>query len=425
VSRKLLVVAYSFPPHATAEAYACAKKLGGLRRFQIDVVCAAPFDHPRHVDHSLDEYVRRRFHRVIPVGMPSWMRRLSRWPAGFRLFSALNQLPDRMVFLNASTVEALRGLDLDSYDAVITCSQFHSAHLVGLALRARVRRLPWIAHFSDPWADNPYNAASVVTRHTHGRMERQVIETADHVVFTSELTRELVMRKYPRELLAKTSVVPHAFDPALYPQATGSSGPAGSDQKLVIRHLGRLYRQRSPAPLFRALELLQRAVPGLLAKVRFDFVGTDQRSVLCPELRRLPERLVSFSPRVDYLTSLRLMREADALLLIDAPARTSVFLPSKLVDYIGANRPILGVTPRGTAAEFIRRAGGLMADPADPSKIAAALREVIGTFAFPSRPVESGELATLRKELSVEAVSGTLDESVERGRRHALHAHPA
>jgi hypothetical protein len=43
---------------------------------------------------------------------------------------------------------------------------------------------------------------------------------------------------------------------------------------------------------------------------------------------------------VGYQESLKLMSEADALLVIDAPADQSVFLPSKLIDYIGAGRPI-------------------------------------------------------------------------------------
>ena len=51
----------------------------------------------------------------------------------------------------------------------------------------------------------------------------------------------------------------------------------------------------------------------------------------------LPPGLVTVRPRVPYDESLRLTRDADALLVVDAPsAEPSVFLPSKLVEYIGA-----------------------------------------------------------------------------------------
>jgi hypothetical protein len=57
---------------------------------------------------------------------------------------------------------------------------------------------------------------------------------------------------------------------------------------------------------------------------------------------------------VGYLDGLRLSASADALLVIDAPSSTpSIFLPSKLVESIGANRPVWGITPPGTSAEVI------------------------------------------------------------------------
>jgi hypothetical protein len=66
---------------------------------------------------------------------------------------------------------------------------------------------------------------------------------------------------------------------------------------------------------------------------------------------------------VDYKTSLALMESADLLLVIDAPFDQSVFLPSKLVDYIGAQRPIFAITPPGTSAKLVSDLGGMVAHP--------------------------------------------------------------
>jgi hypothetical protein len=94
-------------------------------------------------------------------------------------------------------------------------------------------------------------------------------------------------------------------------------------------------------------------------------------------LGTLPEGLVVARPTVKYLESLRLMSEADGLLVIDAPAELSVFLPSKLIDYVGAARPVFGITPRGTAAALIRRLGGWVAEPSDAAAVAAALKDFL------------------------------------------------
>ncbi len=48
----------------------------------------------------------------------------------------------------------------------------------------------------------------------------------------------------------------------------------------------------------------------------------------------------------------------------------SPFLPSKLIDYIGANKPIFGITSPGTAQKLIEEMGFLVAHPNDPADIA-------------------------------------------------------
>ena len=61
------------------------------------------------------------------------------------------------------------------------------------------------------------------------------------------------------------------------------------------------------------------------------------------------------------LTSLALMKNADYLFLIDAAVpsnRQSVFFPSKLAEYLGSGKPIVGLTPKqGATARILRELG--------------------------------------------------------------------
>ena len=86
-------------------------------------------------------------------------------------------------------------------------------------------------------------------------------------------------------------------------------------------------------------------------------------------MERLPDGLWQPYAPVDYRASLRLMPQADALLLIDAALSESPFFPSKLADYLGAGRPILGLTPDGTAADLLRAYGAPVAHPDDQGAV--------------------------------------------------------
>jgi hypothetical protein len=75
----------------------------------------------------------------------------------------------------------------------------------------------------------------------------------------------------------------------------------------------------------------------------------------------------------------RIGAQADVLLVIDAPSESpSVFLPSKLIDYLPLRKPILGLTPpSGASARLLRRLGCSVVAPDDVAGIASALRDLV------------------------------------------------
>jgi hypothetical protein len=109
-----------------------------------------------------------------------------------------------------------------------------------------------------------------------------------------------------------------------------------------------------------------------------ELIGATEESVLRDSgFHHLPEGLVVVQPTVSYQESLSLMAASDGLLVIDAPMQRSVFLPSKLIDYVGAARPILGITPPGTSANLISQLGGWLAEPSEIKSIAQVLAEFL------------------------------------------------
>jgi hypothetical protein len=147
---------------------------------------------------------------------------------------------------------------------------------------------------------------------------------------------------------------------------------------LTLRYVGYFYPGRTPEPLFLALHELLRQRPELSGRLRVEIVGTAPRSSLRTRAAKaLPTGLVRLISPVDYRRSLLLMQSADLLLVVDPPADRSVYLRAKLIDYIGAERPIVAIAPSGPTADVVASLGGWVSDPADIGGSAGALASAI------------------------------------------------
>ena len=308
---------------------------------------------------------------IVPDTTVGWPR-LHR--AALKLLPRYGSVPDdQRAWVAAAELAVVHSDAIAKFapDVIVSFGEPMSDHLLGQNLKRRLS-LPWIAHFSDPWADNPYRPRHKLSHRINRSLEAGVIATADRVIFTSEETRLLLARTYGQALLAKSHVLPHSFEPALYaPKSTTST------DRITLRYLGNFYGIRRPYPLLEAIEILRQRQPHLLGRLRFELIGGMPGWMkLHPLVRRADPDLIRILPTVSYQASLDYMVSADMLLVIDAPAKTSVFLPSKLIDYIGAHRPIFGIVPPGTSARVIEAQGGLTADPSDPPAIADALARI-------------------------------------------------
>jgi hypothetical protein len=257
-------------------------------------------------------------------------------------------------------------------DVLCSFGQPWSDHVAALHV-ARKRNVPWVAHFSDPWIRNPLSDVPTALLPLHRRLERAVLASADGVVFTNHETLELVMEPYPPAWRERVRVIPHSFEPRVHPQHA-SGGPR---ERVVARHLGAFYGRRSPGPLLVALGRLAREHPTALDGLSVELVGPCETPLAeLPEMAQVPPGLVRVRSPVDYPTSLELMASSDLLLVVDAAAERSPFLPSKLVEYVGSGRPIVALSPPGPCADLVRRLGGWVAHPDSrdaPAALASAL----------------------------------------------------
>jgi hypothetical protein len=371
---KLLAISCHAPPRHSAQAIQVARLL-----YHLDARVALLHGHGADSGARYDQYPDL-FQRVaaLPVADPgppltgAWHR------AALRALPLYGACPDQLgAWRRAACRRALDHIALERPDVLASFGMPMSDHLVGLALKRRTG-LPWLAHFSDPWADNVFHATSALEHRVNLALERRVVAHADQLLFTSERTLALVMGKYPPAWRSRAAVLPHAWDLEHFATPLAPRAPPQPLVPHVVRHLGACYGQRSPQPLFAALARIAAREPRRLDGVRFELIGPLAPAFrAAPALKALPPGLLTLRPPVGYREALELARDASALLVIDAPsAGASVFLPSKLIDYIGVRRPVWGITPPGTCADLIAEwTGGphTCADPDEPASVAGML----------------------------------------------------
>ncbi len=365
-SMRVLCLGYCFPPVASPEAFVTAKTMAAIPGAEVDVVTASANLYTQPPDHSLDAYVESRFGRIerIDGGLLRMLGKISRLPLR----------PDRYLLLTRATTARAEAMQPDGYDCLVTRSQYHSVHAAGRRLKQRHPDLPWVACFSDPWSDGTYQRQVPLMSSWSRNLERKVLREADALVFPTADMRDHFAALNPEEPIThKSHVVPHGFDPALY----GEPADTHESQKIRLGMFGTFYGPRTPRLLLEAIDRVagDRSLPDFLLEV-YGHGGEDFERELSKYTAA--GKHVTHGGVLPHTDALARMTTYDALVISDAPmASRSIFLTSKIIDYLGTQRPLFAITPEGPTKDLIERARGWYVHPDDPSEVATVLAEVI------------------------------------------------
>lgn len=394
MSDKTLFLSYCFPPMGIPEAFLSAKLIGNLPDCQVTVHATSSWKPWMIRDESLIEYTETHFDEIIRFKIP---KLLERFPLIKQDVIGTNselretkvrkflkvvvpiilpflRLPDPFRILNRYLKKNVLGRDFN-YRYVISWSQYHSIQMVGYQLKRKFKDgVIWIAYFGDPWIGNAYLKNNFMVEAINRRLEAKVFDKADIILFPTDEMRNLSVSRYPIQIRAKSRIVAHTFDETLYPKVRSKS----KNGKHLFRYLGQFYGIRTPEIIYDSLLQLIVQFPKLGESIKVEIVGNNSvYDIAYEKFLLLPKGLVTFSSQVNYLDSLRLMVEADCLISIDAPASLNVFLSAKIIDYLGAARPVLAFTPPGATSDLVNSYGGWVANSNDPIMGAWAIGEII------------------------------------------------
>jgi glycosyltransferase involved in cell wall biosynthesis len=419
VARKILYVAYHFPPVGGGGVQRNSKFVRYLREFGYESVVlsgsGAGEDHWTPVDTTLrtdipDGIQVIRIPGSEPAGKSGWPRRIERIldrPSGPARWwtSGIVRASEHV----ESDIEAIYG-SLVPYDTATAVAEI-----------ARRLDKPWVADLQDPWAlDEMWIYPSALHRRRDLRRMREVLGTAAAIVMNTPEAVRRVQRAFP-ELADKVIVsIPNGYDAADFaadPPPTRASdrfrivhtGYLHTEEGLRLRRVRHLRRiaggtampvdvlTRSHVYLLDAIRLLVKEDPGLV-----DVLDVQLAGVLTPVDRRVAADLpfVHFPGYLSHAETVALLRSAELLFLPMqelAPGTRAGLVPGKTYEYLASGRPILAAIPDGDARDILGAAGNaLLCRPSDVEGIAAALRARIADWRS-GRDVPAPDPAVVRR----------------------------
>lgn len=363
------------PPLVFPRSIQVARMLKSLAEYgwEITVICVEPHSITQSQSDPCLESRYAKYYTVIRVHSTeeSLIYRIF-----WQIFPNLRQRPDEKQVWIPQVIDVVQELLLKKeFSAIISFAQPWSDHLIGKKIH-QMSGLPWLAHFSDPWVDNPYYNLNQKQKKILTEMEGSVIQKADAIIFTTSQTASLVMGKYPDAWRNKTHVIPHGYDSDITFK-TRQRTEQNTNPRLKFLYIGSFYPNiRTPECLLHGLNLLDENQRN---QIEVSLIGPNARrfSSLVNQLNL--NDIVKLQGPISYEMSEQLTADADVLLVIDAPSdNESVFLPSKLVDYLAFRKPILGLTPlHGASAELLECLNCPVVSPTDSENCAHVIVQMI------------------------------------------------
>ncbi|MFN0163526.1 MAG: glycosyltransferase [Burkholderiales bacterium] len=352
--RRALLIAYHFPPLAGSSGIQRTLRLvQQLPEFGWEALVLTT--HPRaYVRVAEDLLADVPPHTVVRRAFALDAARHLAWRGRYFAFTAR---PDRWVSWRFDGVrQGMRMIREFAPEVIWSTYPFATAHLIGAEL-ARRSRLPWIADFRDPMAQDGYPADPATWREFKRIEERAAIE-AKRCVFTTPGALRTYRARYP-EAAPRMALVENGYDEESFAQAAKAATRSRSGARLTLLHSGILYPQeRDPTALFTALARL--AGSGVLSPadlcLRFRASANDEHIAVLAN-RHGVGGFIELAPPVPYRDALAEMLTVDALLLMQDEGCNDQ-IPAKAYEYLRAGRPVLGIADHaGDTAALLRDAG--------------------------------------------------------------------
>ncbi|MBR4408972.1 MAG: glycosyltransferase [Bacteroidales bacterium] len=246
-------------------------------------------------------------------------------------------IPDpRISWLRPSVRFLKKYLREHPVDVIVSTGPPHSMHLIARKV-SKATGIPWVADFRDPWTRMFYFkhlALSDWARKKHEKLEKMVLDDASAVVAVSPLVQE----EFKTMTGNRIELVTNGYDPEDFGQIVEPDG------HFNIVHTGLFASDGNPETLWKVLSDLCREDARFADQLRIRLVGKNDTMILDSiHTAGLERNLVDLGYR-DHTVAVREQMGSTMLILpLRKEPEYRATLPGKLFEYLGSQRPVLGI----------------------------------------------------------------------------------
>lgn len=375
-----LVITPSYPPIDSSVTLINIKIIEALERLGVRSVVLTVT--PEDVNYTITTDLERIFHSNRSV------YRLRTFEKGGKLLSIIRVMlkktlihyaPDYHYIWTINSIKSLHCIfKREKIDVIHSVSAPYASQIVGFFAKI-ISKKPWVCNLVDFWAAQPAEHFDRY-RNLNYWLQDRCFEKADKIITSTKEIFDLTSIRYQEPIISKFECITPSFVPDHYP-----INYKKHFRKYVFTFLGVFYiNKREPYTLFKALRELKEERPEIYRKIELNLVGIEPGKWQDTVNKQGIGEAVKLKPRVNYSESMRLMKEAGILVHIGYMSDKfphDIHISGKLYEYLGAQRLILGLTtPMGPVADFIRKAGGVVADYNEPEEIKKAIIGITKRF---------------------------------------------
>ena len=402
VEKKLLLLAWEFPPAVTGGVYRPMSfaKYAAEASWKVTVL-AGPGP---EISTAAGNYLEKSIPAAVAIHrIPAGDRGPHPWP-----------LPNiDGGILNAIAVyEAASRLIDSGAGGVIVASgpPFHN-FVAGMWL---AKRFGWrlVLDYRDEWTECPFDF--VLKDQTNRAWEKRCLRHADHVVFTtrSQLNHETSV--FPELRADKCVVIPNGWEPDDFMAAKEVGGHLTEESNtgerpITVAYLGNLGPMAAPEGFLATLARVLDNSPELRSRVQVKFIGYKRQSAL-DRLREFPyPDALELIDQVPKSEACHMMQSVDALLILNPPG-IARYIQGKLYEYIASRTPILVYGEGGEMAEIVNKLGtGTVVPANDAARLESALSSIRSHSRMNNDAIDSWLQSRQRKMLAHQMLD-TLDQ---------------